>query len=116
VLCLHPFFGPNTSEFHIFADEDPAVDCVLSGELDQSSAQVFTSTLRRILPLTPTGTVRIDARGLQFVSHRQLLQLDDLAREHERTIVLVAAQGVAVRLVELLALSHVQVTPGDDHR
>jgi anti-anti-sigma regulatory factor len=114
VLCLHPFFGPHTSEFHIFADEDPAVDCVLSGELDQSSAQVFTSALRRILPLTPAGTVRIDAQGLQFISHRQLLQLNELAREHERTIVLVTSQGVPMRLVELLQPSHVRVLPPGD--
>ncbi|AFM17042.1 hypothetical protein Mycch_2267 [Mycolicibacterium chubuense NBB4] len=111
VLCLHPYLSPQAAGFQIFADGDPRTDCVLSGELDQSAAQVYSTTLRRILPLMPPGAVQIDARGLQFIAHRQLLQLNDIACEHGRRIVLTTSQHVPRRLIELLQPSHITAAP-----
>lgn len=109
LLCLHPFVGERMTSFQLHADDDPAVAAVLSGEIDQSAMDVFSATLRRVLPLTPEGALRVDATRLEFITHRQLMLLDELAGQYGRSVTLVTDQRVATRLTDLLALRHVSV-------
>lgn len=95
--------------FQLYADRD--VDFALSGEIDASCDELFTTTVERIWVLTPGRTLMINADGLQFISHQQLRFLDQCARSASREVVLRTGQPVVVRQAQLLALTNVHVAP-----
>jgi anti-anti-sigma regulatory factor len=107
MVCLHPFVGHRAVGFRLYAE--PGTDFALAGEIDVVDRQAFTAALQRIWPLTAGDHLTIDARWLDFVTHRELLTLDDQARAHGRKVVLLSDQRMLIRLVELLELENVRV-------
>jgi hypothetical protein len=49
----------------------------LAGEVDLSCADVFATTLERIVPLSSGPELVVEGRGLTFIDHRRLLVLAD---------------------------------------
>jgi hypothetical protein len=108
LMCLHPFVSKGSTLFRLYADPDADVDFALSGEVDDSADKLFDATLRRIWSLELGHTLRIDAHDLQFMSHRQVVRLEEWAREQGRKVVLWTDQHAISRLVEVLGLLHVR--------
>lgn len=106
LTCLHPFVADGAVGFRLFAE--PGVDFVLAGELDADDNDVFAATLQRVWPLQGLGTVVIDARGLDFVTHHELCMLDERARAEGRQVVLRTDQPIVLRLAALLELTNVR--------
>jgi hypothetical protein len=55
--------------------------------------------------------VPVNAEALQFIGHRQMALLDELAEEHDRTVVLRTNQHVPAQLIEVLHTARVHVEP-----
>lgn len=111
LICLHPYVSPGISAFQLYAES--GIECALTGELDAASDELFVTTLQRILPLLADETPVIDARGLEFIDHRQLCNLDQYARSAGRHVVLRTDQLIVFRLASLLDLTNVAVKPAD---
>lgn len=107
MVCLHPLVGSGTVSFRLYAQ--PGMAFGLAGEIDASDNEAFTSALQRIWPLAAGHEVIIDARGLDFVTHRELVTLDRQAAADGRKVILVADRWILARLVELLELENVRV-------
>lgn len=107
MMCLHPFVGPETAGFHIYADRD--VDFALAGEVDASEQETFATAMQRIWPLSTGDELVIGAHALDFIAHHHLVLLDHLGRAKGRQVVLRTDQPVVRRLAELLELGHVRV-------
>lgn len=107
LMCLHPFVNQGSVGFRIYAEQDNAF--ALAGELDAADYQAFTVALRRIWPLATGDQLVIDARGLDFVTHRELVAVDRLGAADGRPVVLRSAGRMLTRLAELLELENVRV-------
>lgn len=107
LTCLHPFVADGAVGFRLFAE--PGAGFALAGEIDANDDEVFVSTLERVWRLQEPGTVVIDARGLDFVTHHQLYALDKLARDEQREVLLRTDQPIVARLTELLELTNVRL-------
>lgn len=114
LLCLHPFISAGSVSFQLFADPEPEVDFALTGELDAFTLDIFSTTLRRIWPLTAGTTLHIDARELTFIDHRSLITLGQVARRHSSTVVLHTDQRFIGRILDLLDVPAVSVRPWRD--
>jgi hypothetical protein len=115
LLCLHPFVGEGSTDFRLYADPEPGIDFALAGDIDAASNALFATTLRRLWPLTGAATLNVDAADLQFISHRPLITLDEIASEHHSTVVLHTNRRVNRRLVDLLALTAVRMEMLPEH-
>lgn len=112
LLCLHPGTGPATSvPFQLYTQPAQHNAITLAGNLDAAGDDLFTTTLRRILPLLSRDTVEIDARSVEFVGPRQLCMLDQYCAAHDRVAVIHSDQPVVRRLVGLLGLANIRVAP-----
>lgn len=107
MICLHPVVSKGAVDFRVYAQHDAAF--ALAGEIDESDAETFTAALQRIWPLAPGAELIIDAHGLDFVTHHQLLELNERARAERRNVILRSDQCLVGRLVELLGLENVRV-------
>ncbi|HET9875500.1 MAG TPA: MEDS domain-containing protein [Mycobacterium sp.] len=107
LICLHPFVNQGTVPFRLYAE--PEAGFVLTGEIDAATAELFTATLRCVLPPAREDTVVIDAQGLEFIGHEQLLCLDNYARASGRQVVLRTDQRILTRLVGLIELTNVRL-------
>ena len=105
LACLHPAGDPAPFRVHAV----PGADVAVSGELDVTTVELFASTLDRAgVPGSPAELV-VDATALAFADHRNLLVLEDLARRHDRSVVLRTARRWPERLVSALDLARVRV-------
>ncbi|OBI43721.1 hypothetical protein A5707_04860 [Mycobacterium kyorinense] len=106
VVCLHPFVSRGASGFRIYAEQ--GIDFALAGEIDAADDAAFSAALQRIWPLTGADEVTVDAQCLDFVTHRQLFTLDQLAGADGRQVVLRTDQPMVARLAELLELTNLR--------
>lgn len=113
LACLHPLVGEDSAPFQLYAE--PGVQFTLAGEVDSACADTFTTVLGRIWPLISGREVTVDARGLAYIGHRQLLELDRRARSDRRRVVLRTGQPILIRLAGLLNLTNVRVVAADRH-
>ncbi|MGH3562651.1 MAG: MEDS domain-containing protein, partial [Mycobacterium sp.] len=109
LICLHPFVNRQATNFRIYAEPDAGY--ALTGEIDAASDELFATAVRRTWSLTDGDALVIDAQGLEFISHQQLLALDRYAHAHDRKVVLRTGQHIPTRLVGLLDLTNVTVAP-----
>jgi hypothetical protein len=65
--------------------------------------------LNRTVGPVPAPKWVIDATGLGFIDHLNLVALDDFARRHDTTIVLQTVISGPARLATILRLNSVQV-------
>lgn len=109
LICLHPRVSNSRVSFRLYTDPATEADLVLAGEIDAASSQLFAHTMQRIWEFAPGHTVSIDATGLEFISHRQLLLLQQSAWAHNRKAVLWTGQPILHRLAGLLELTRIDV-------
>ncbi|MBV9319050.1 MAG: MEDS domain-containing protein [Mycobacterium sp.] len=107
MICLHPVVGKGVVGFRLYPQQDAGF--ALAGEIDSADADAFTASLQRIWPLAPGDELIVDAYGLDFVTHRQLLELDERARAERRKVILRTDQCLVAQLVEVLELENVRV-------
>jgi anti-anti-sigma regulatory factor len=107
VACLHPRGSADQAPFRVHAT--PGADFALSGELDLTTVALFAATIERGLDEEQTAEVVVDATGLEFSDHRNLLVLEDLAHSHGRSVVLRTARRWPGRLAAALDLTRVRV-------
>jgi anti-anti-sigma regulatory factor len=105
--CLHPAGGAELAPFRVHASRD--ADVIVSGELDLTTVDLFATTLRRTGLDTATTDLVVDATGLAFADHRNLLVLELLAGRHGRSVVLRTSRRWPERLVSALELSRVRI-------
>ncbi|ORV18480.1 MEDS domain-containing protein [Mycobacterium celatum] len=109
LICLHPFVSEGSVMFRIYADPDAELDLALAGEIDAASDELFDAALRRLWPLLRGNILRIGAKKLEFLGHKQLYAVEERAREHDRKVVRATNQPTITRLIEVLGLTHVRV-------
>lgn len=109
MACLHPLASAGATPFHLYAEQD--VEFALAGELDLSCAELFATTLERIVPPSGGPELVVEGRKLEFIDHRQLLVLVEHARRANATIVLRTSWPGVDRIVELLDVKGVRVEP-----
>jgi anti-anti-sigma regulatory factor len=107
LTCLHPFVAEGAVGFRLFAEPDASF--VLAGEIDANDNEVFVTTLERVWQLQEPGTLVIDVRDLNFITHHEFYMLDKLARAEQRDVFLRTDQPIVVRLTELLELTNVRL-------
>lgn len=105
LACLHPQADPEPA-FRLHAGP---TGTVLSGEVDLAGRQLLRDALDRAgLPVV-SGRIVLDAAALDYVDHRGLLVLSELARARSATVVLRTRLRMAARLVEILDIPGVRV-------
>ena len=109
MVCLHPLAASEHTLFHLHAAAGGGL--ALAGDLDAHSAALLGHALERLdqAGILFGGRVAVDAHELAFIDHRSLLALQRWAERHARTVGLDHAPGSAVRIAELLPLSHLSV-------
>lgn len=107
LACLHPTGAADHAPFRLHAT--PGADAALSGELDVTTIALFAATVDRAGLHDTTGDVVIDATGLDFTDHRNLLVLERLGHRHDRSVVLRSDRQVLHRLVAAMGMSRVRV-------
>jgi hypothetical protein len=116
MACLHPLIRPEASPYQLFStdtadtgDTASFAGAGLRGELDLLGLDLLTRTLNRTVGPVPAPKWVIDATGLGFIDHLNLVALDDFARRHDTTIVLQTVISGPARLATILRLNSVQV-------
>jgi MEDS: MEthanogen/methylotroph, DcmR Sensory domain len=107
LACLHPAGSGERAPFRVHAVRD--ADVAVSGELDLTTVDLFATTMDRVGLHDAPPDVVVDATGLAFADHRNLLVLEQLARRHERSVVLRTGRRWPELLVAALELSRVRV-------
>ena len=87
----------------------PVADVALSGELDLTTVDLFDAAVDRVGLADRATEVVIDATGLEFADHRNLLVLERMADRYGRTVVLRTSRRWPARLVAALGLTRVRV-------
>jgi DcmR-like sensory protein len=107
LACLHPSGGAAQAPFRVHAVR--GAELAVSGELDLTTVDLFATTMDRVgLPDGPAEVV-VDATGLAFADHRNLLVLERLAHRHELSVVLRTGRRWPELLVAALELTRVRV-------
>lgn len=107
LACLHPVGGTEQAPFRVTASRD--ADVALSGELDLATVGSFAVAVDRTGVMNGPAEVVVDATGLEFADHRNLLVLQRMADRYGRTVVLRTERRLPARLVAALDLSRVRV-------
>jgi ABC-type transporter Mla MlaB component len=111
LACLHPLTRPGTSPYQLFATGPGAAGAGISlcGELDLQTVDLLVRTLERTGGPVPGHSWEIDATDLGFIDYRNLVALEDFARQRDTVIVLRTVAGTPARLAAILQLNNVQV-------
>ena len=109
LACLHPGGGTEQAPFRVHATR--GADLALSGELDLTTVARFAVAVERTGVLDGRAEIVVDATGLEFADHRNLLVLERMADRYGRTVVLHTARRWPARLAAALDLTHIRVVP-----
>jgi anti-anti-sigma regulatory factor len=107
LACLHPGGSAEQAPFRVHATPD--ADIALSGELDLTTVDLFATTLDRTGLTGGADDLVVDASGLEFADHRNLLVLERMADRYGRSVVLRTSRRWPSRLVTALQLTRVRV-------
>ena len=75
LACLHPWTGPGTGGFRLFAGTDPAT-VMLAGTVGAEERERWSTVLARAWPWAPQGPVTVDAGRLEVRVPQALADLD----------------------------------------
>ena len=70
LACLHPWTGPGTGGFRLFAGTDPAT-VMLAGTVGAEEGERWSTVLARAWPWAPLGPVTVDAGRLERCASRR---------------------------------------------
>ena len=107
LACLHPGGSAEQAPFRMHATPD--ADLALSGELDLTTVDLFATAVDRAGLDDRGSEIVVDATGLDFADHRNLLVLQRMADRHGRSVVLRTARHWPARLVAAVGLTRVRV-------
>jgi anti-anti-sigma regulatory factor len=107
LACLHPGGSAEQAPFRMHATPD--ADLALSGELDLTTVDLFAAAVDRAGLDDRGSEIVVDATGLDFADHRNLLVLERMADRYGRSVVLRTARHWPERLVAALGLTRVRV-------
>lgn len=104
LACLHPLTNHDTP-FQLYAEHDS--DIALTGTVDRSCADLFTTALAHATAPVSGKELVIDGRGLTIDDYG-LFALDRLARDHDRKVILRGSSPRTIQLIEQLDLTHIK--------
>jgi anti-anti-sigma regulatory factor len=107
LACLHPGGSAEQAPFRMHATPD--ADLALSGELDLTTVDLFAAAVDRAGLDDRGSEIVVDATGLDFADHRNLLVLERMADRYGQSVVLRTARHWPERLVAALGLTRVRV-------
>jgi anti-anti-sigma regulatory factor len=107
LACLHPGGSAEHAPFRMHATA--GADVALSGELDLTTVDLFAAAVDRVGLAERTEEIVVDATGLEFADHRNLLVLERMADRYGRSVVLRTSRRWPARLVVALGLHRVRV-------
>lgn len=107
VACMHPNTNASSAGFRLHGAADRGT--ALAGEVDQSDEDLFTLALHRADLRPHGGQLVLDATGLTFLDHRNLLRLARHAADRGASLVLRTSWPGVSTLVDLLDLTDVRV-------
>jgi hypothetical protein len=108
LACLHPVAGPDPTPFHLYAE--PGVDFSLAGHLDIGCRDLLALTTATIESYLAGPQLVIDGTSLDFIDHRAMLDLADLAeRIGAEKVVLQTRLRTAKRISEVLGDDRIAV-------
>ena len=106
---MHPSTSRGATPFRLHAH--PSAGAALAGEIDLFSRELLADALDRAdLPVI-AGEIVIDATALDFIDHRGMQVLADLARRSGATVVLRTARRAPRKLLEMMDIDEVHVEP-----
>ncbi len=105
LACLHPLTNLDTP-FQLYAQPDGSL--ALAGAIDRHCVDLFTHALSHASELTSGRTMVIDGQYLTSLEPARVLDLNRLAREHDRYIVLRSAPPATTQLIQQLQPSHLR--------
>ncbi|MFI9012111.1 MEDS domain-containing protein [Actinosynnema sp. NPDC053489] len=108
IACLHPVTSVDATPFHLHTHARGAA-AALDGELDDRVRELWPAALGRAELRSTGGEVVIDATGLEFIDHRNLLALADYADRRGTTVVLRTALSHPAHLLRVLNVTTVRV-------
>jgi hypothetical protein len=108
LACLHPVTGPDPVPFNLYAEA--GADFSLAGQLDSACRPLMARTLARIESYLSGPQLVVNGGHLEFIDHRALLDLADLAvRIGADSVVLQTNLRSAKRISEVLGDSRIAV-------
>lgn len=107
LVCLHPYVNRKAPAFRLYAE--PGADFALDGEIDSANEAVLLTALDHIWPLAGAEEIVVDVGGLDFISHRQLLKIDEYARQGDAVMLLRNPQPILSRVAELIDLTNIRL-------
>jgi anti-anti-sigma regulatory factor len=107
IACMHPSTSRDATPFRLHAHL--SAGAALAGEVDLFSRELLADALDRAdLPVI-AGEIVIDATALDFIDHRGMQVLADLARRSGATVVLRTARRAPRKLLEIMDIDGVRV-------
>lgn len=107
LACLHPLASAGCAAFQLCAEQ--GVDFALAGHIDRSCAELFATTMRRVVPLSSGPELVVDGRAVEFIDHQRLLVLIEATQRAGATVALRDAPATAVLIAEILKLGGLRV-------
>jgi len=108
LACLHPVTGPDPTPFNLYAEA--GADFSLAGTLDVECRDLLALTTTRIESYLAGPQLVINGRDLDFIDHRAMLDLADLAgRIGAERVVLQTRLRTAQRISEVLGDNRIAV-------
>jgi MEDS: MEthanogen/methylotroph, DcmR Sensory domain len=106
LACLHATGAAEFAPFRVHATR--GADLAVSGELDLTTVDLFATTMDRVGLDDAPDEVVVDATGLAFADHRNLLVLEQVARRHGRSVLLRTGRRWPELLIAALELRQVR--------
>jgi hypothetical protein len=110
LACMHPLARRSSTALRVFAAGEPGIAAALAGEVDMTGHEQLRVALGRTDLAVVDGEVTIDARDLDFIDHRGLIQIVEHVRGRGAATVLeVGARSVVRPLSDVLCLPDLRV-------
>ena len=106
---LHAPTPTSRATFHVFSGLEPVV--TFSGDLDATDVDLFATTLDAVGSGLFEADYVVDLSELRYISHQALTTLDGLGARLDSSIAIVNASPAVTRVIALLDLAHLEVTP-----
>lgn len=107
---MHPLVRQGSTALRLFAADEPGVAAVLAGQVDMTGHAQLRHALDGADLASHDGAITIDARDLDFIDHRGLIQLVEHIRGRQaRAVLQVRPRSVVPQLANLLELPDLQM-------
>ena len=109
LACVHPARHGTTTPFGLHAGDEAQL--CLTGEIDAWDATTAAVAFARTFSATTGPRLELDSTHLDFIHHRGLEAMHDVARDLGIEVHLIDATSTVERMVELLQLDTIHSVP-----